>query len=194
MPKDKGPKSKQSVEPYTKKTGKSVPESTEESTKKAGKSVPESTDESAEKLYCDRCTNTVEQLIQCEKCLIWLCSDCEKIPDNVMSIAKEYEQLHWFCKYCDVAAVEAIRAFNQTEDSLPQVIHKSIKGAFDQIVGELSKVLADETEQLQQSLAQKTQSTPSDSLSNSVQHSHADDYASRVVDEMMNIVIERAGN
>ena len=32
-------------------------------------------------------------------------------------------------------------------------------------------------------MAQKTQSTPSDILSNSVQYSHADDYASRVVDE-----------
>lgn len=77
-----------------------------------------------------------------------------------MSIAKEYDQLHWFCKYCDVAAVEAIRVFNQIEDSLPQVIHRSIKGAFDQIVGELSKVLADKTEQLQQSLAQRTQIYP----------------------------------
>ena len=33
-------------------------------------------------------TSKVDQLIQCERYLIWLCADCRKIPYNVMTIAK----------------------------------------------------------------------------------------------------------
>ena len=70
--KDKNPKAK---EPYPKKGGKTDGNSQEES------------------LYCDRCTSAVDQLIQCEKCEMYLCAACEKIPENVMTIVGEYNQI-----------------------------------------------------------------------------------------------------
>ena len=59
-------------------------------------------------LYCDRCTSAVEQLIQCEKCEMYLCSGCEKVPENVMIIVGEYNQMHWFCQYCDPLVSKAL--------------------------------------------------------------------------------------
>ena len=74
--KDKSNKTKSAAEPYPKKGG-----------------IPEG-DAQKDSLYCDRCTGAVDQLIQCE---MYLCSACEKIPESVMSIVSEYNQIHWFC-------------------------------------------------------------------------------------------------
>lgn len=75
-----------------------------------------------------------------------------------------------------------MQGFHQSEDTLPQVIHKSIKGAFDQTTGELSQNLADKTEQLGQSLVRPTQLSLSGGLSNSMQHPQVDNYSTRIVD------------
>ena len=80
MPKDKSNKTKSTAEPYPKKGG-----------------IPEG-DTQEDSLYCDRCTSAVNQSIQSELCL---CSACEKIPESIMSTVSEYNQIHWFCQYCD---------------------------------------------------------------------------------------------
>ena len=54
-----------------------------------------------ESLYCDKCTESVDHLIQCEKCETWYCDSCENVPTQVMEIISEYRQLHWFCKICE---------------------------------------------------------------------------------------------
>ena len=53
-----------------------------------------------ESLYCDKCTELVDHLIQFEKCKTWYCSSCEKVPIQVMEIISGYKQLHWFCGTC----------------------------------------------------------------------------------------------
>ena len=73
------------------KTGKEknsrAKNATESYSKKGEKSEEDPSD--TESLCCDRCTSAVEFLIQCEKCKMYLCSDCEKIPESVMvSIAR----------------------------------------------------------------------------------------------------------
>ena len=88
--KDKTTKAKGSTEPYPKKGGKYDGDSQEET------------------LFCDRCTSAVDQLIQCEKCEMCLCAACEKIPENVMTMVSEYNQIHWFCQYCDAIVSKAI--------------------------------------------------------------------------------------
>jgi len=47
-----------------------------------------------------RCTDIVEQLVQCEWCEMWLCSECEKVPPKMIDFIGKYCKLriHWFCK------------------------------------------------------------------------------------------------
>ena len=38
----------------------------------------------------DRCTDYVEDLIQCEHCEMWLCSKCEKVPPELIHHVGQY--------------------------------------------------------------------------------------------------------
>ena len=65
-----------------------------------------------EDMFCDVCTNPVEQLAHYDRCLIWYCCGCAEIPDKLQEILCEFTELHWFCHPCDRIAVNAIRSFN----------------------------------------------------------------------------------
>ena len=108
--KEKNSKTKTSTEPYPKKGGKPQGDLTDPET-----------------LYCDRCTSDVERLIQCEKCEMYLCSSCEKIPESVMATIGEYSQIHWFCMYCDTLVCKSSN-FGQvcTIESLTNVVQSSV--------------------------------------------------------------------
>ena len=50
----------------------------------------------------------VEQLLQCERYLIWYGLDCAKVTNyDILKVLDECEALHWFCNACNVKAVEA---------------------------------------------------------------------------------------
>ena len=68
--------------------------------------------EQGEDMFCDVCTNPVERLVQCDRCLIWYCCGCAEIPDKLQEILCEFKELHWFCYRCDRIAINAIRSFN----------------------------------------------------------------------------------
>ena len=120
--KDKNPKAKGSAEPYPKKGRKTDGDSQEES------------------LYCDRCTSAVDQLIQCEKCKMYLCAACEKIPENVMTTVGEYNQIHWFCQYCDVLVSKAIGQAC-TIESLSQAVQSSVSLCLKEVVDQFTEVV-----------------------------------------------------
>ena len=42
---------------------------------------------------CDRCTDNVEDLVQCECCEMWLCSKCKKVPLKVIHHVGPYCEL-----------------------------------------------------------------------------------------------------
>jgi len=41
-------------------------------------------DSDTDEYVCDRCTDSVEDLIQCKRCEMWLCSKCETVPPEVI--------------------------------------------------------------------------------------------------------------
>jgi len=106
---------------------------------------PEEEVSSAEEIYCDRCTEKVDQLIQCERCEMWLCNICEGIPDEVISFASEFYEfrLHWYCKICDKAAVYAARTYSQMSNSIRE-----------DVVGSVNKVMVDSLNQVVNNFAE----------------------------------------
>ena len=81
------------------------PKSSKEKKSKSGDT------EDTDKLICDRCSVGVDQLVQCERCDMWLCTSCEGVPPEVINMIGNYSELriHWFCKHCDELALKAIR-------------------------------------------------------------------------------------
>ena len=51
-------------------------------------SVDQSTDTSQvnESLYCDKCTESVNHLIQCENCETWYCRSCERYQHRLWKL------------------------------------------------------------------------------------------------------------
>ena len=76
------------------------------------KGAKEAQQESNE-FQCNVCSDAVERLIQCKRCLKWHCLKCSKISDSVMNVLDENEALHWFCGVCHAIAMKAIQTFPQ---------------------------------------------------------------------------------
>ena len=53
-------------------------------------------DDSPEENYCDRSTEKVDQLIQCERCEMWLCSICERISARGHQLIRNLVHLQFF--------------------------------------------------------------------------------------------------
>ena len=48
-------------------------------------------------------------LVQCEKCNLWLCCDCQSISPNMLKAIKQFQSLHWFCKSCEPSIPELLK-------------------------------------------------------------------------------------
>ena len=84
------------------------------------KNKPSNKDKDEENLYCDRCTEMANDLVQCERCDMWLCADCEKIsPEAIHSIGIFSEcRVHWFCRACDKLAINAVKSYSHMSNPL----------------------------------------------------------------------------
>ena len=93
-----------------------------------------------ELLVCDKCTATVDQLIQCERCQVWYCSQCENVPVKLMELLDEFkDEVHWFCHYCKTLALEAIRNFNSSSDTLPDTFRKTFEESISKVIENVAK-------------------------------------------------------
>ena len=63
------------------------------------------------------CTNSVDHLIQCDRCLNWYCCTCGKVSEHLITVLDEFKELYWFCHKCDAIAINTIQAFNSTEST-----------------------------------------------------------------------------
>ena len=66
---------------------------------------------------CDVCTNSVDHLIQCDRCLNWYCCTCGEVSEHLITVLDEFKELYWFCHKCDAIAINTIQAFNSTEST-----------------------------------------------------------------------------
>ena len=139
--KDKNVKVKEAAEPYPKKVGKPNGDSQEES------------------LFCDRCTSAVDQLIQCEKCEMYLCAVCEKIPESVMKIVGDYNQIHWFCQQCDTL-ISKIIGQACTIESLSNSVQSSVSSCLKDVAGQFTELVNQTKECLKPIIALKEDLSP----------------------------------
>jgi len=94
-----------------------------------GKTTSNADDNDKDELaYCDRCTEQVEQLIQCKRFEMWLCSNCEKVPDEVITLIGKFCEfrVHWYCKICDKPAVKAMHSYSHMSNPFREDIMNSI--------------------------------------------------------------------
>jgi len=84
----------------------------------------ESTAQEVEEYVCDRCTDIVDVLIQCERCEMWLCAGCEKLSPEVISFIGEHSEsrVHWFCMICDKLAINAVKSYSHMSNPLTKEI------------------------------------------------------------------------
>ena len=80
--------------------------------------------EDEEELHCDRCTEKVENLVQCERCDMWLCANCEKISPEAIHLIGRFSEsrIHWFCKICDKLALNAVVSYSHMSNPLTKEI------------------------------------------------------------------------
>ena len=122
-------------EPYPKKNSQQQASKEQEERQP---SVDQSTDiQVNESLYCDKCTESVDHLIQCEKCESWYCSSCENVPTQVIEIISEYRQLHWFCKTCETQIGHS--AYDQL--AVQSTSHESITKQLSKVQAQVQKLV-----------------------------------------------------
>ena len=101
--------------------------------------MDQSTDTSQvnESLYCDKCTESVDHLSQCENCETWYCSSCEKVPTQVMEIISGYRQLHWFCGTCETQIGHS--AYDQL--AAKSISHEGITKQLSEVQAQVQKLV-----------------------------------------------------
>ena len=97
-----------------------------------------------EEYFCDRCTEAVDDLVQCERCEMWLCAGCEKMSPEVINFIGEYNEfrVHWFCKICDKNAINAAKSYSQMTNPLTKEITSCLN---DTLVKSLNSIIEDVT-------------------------------------------------
>lgn len=146
-----------------KKTVKTVPYnvSKKQSDQQQQEQSLEQGSQDSETLHCDRCSQSVEQIVQCEICDKWYCGPCENIPPHAMEVIGDYNQIHWFCQDCD-AKVEQCGVQNlvepreaQSTDNISnhtKVISSIVSDALSKVVGQFTEALKETKDYIKTSI------------------------------------------
>ena len=117
-------------------------------------------DANSEALYCNKCSQSMDQLIQYESCEVWFCGACESIPAQTMEIIIAYNQIHWFCHPCNVQADQLIQKSqnlssdqSHTTDTISQIVTKSL----NKVTEQFTKALKDIKDCIKMSLDDKSE-------------------------------------
>ena len=108
-------------------------------------------DDPGELLDCDKCSQSVDNVIQCERCEHWYCCKCTGLPSSVMEIILLYKQLHWFCEACDKAAIDASTANHSDGLLMKENVHD--------IVTQVGEAIKEANERIRKTLVETLQGT-----------------------------------
>jgi len=81
-----------------------------------------------------------------------LCAACEKISENVMTTVSEYNQIHWFCQYCNAIVSRAIGQACTIENAVQSSVSlylKEIVNEFTKMVNQAKECLKPKTPSLE---------------------------------------------
>ena len=91
--------------------------------------------QNSESLHCGVCTTGVDYLIQCEKCDIWYCHICAKVPEQLIELLVDCNEAHWFCQNCNPIAVEAICNLSKTNETIvTETLDRALKQFNDMVI------------------------------------------------------------
>ena len=107
--------------------GKKKHDTTEKTTQDVN--IPEATTDDSE-CENENCKTESETLVQCEKCKLWLCCNCQSISPNMLKAIKQFNSLQWFCKTCKPEVLQ----------SEPKEIQKSVECRLQTMKDQLAKL------------------------------------------------------
>ena len=56
-----------------------------------------------------------DQMIECERCLKWLCKNCSTLDDTSLDFFGQHKIMHWYCPPCNAPAMKAVTSDNLIE-------------------------------------------------------------------------------
>ena len=83
-------------------------------------------DHGEDTLECNSCKANPENLIQCEKCLSWLCCDCQSISPSLFKALIEFQCLHWYCNKCESVVQEMLKASQEGQATNSQSVENRL--------------------------------------------------------------------
>ena len=89
--------------------------------------------QNSKSLCCGVCTTGVDYIVQCEKCDIWYCHTCSKVPEQLIELMADCNEAHWFCHKCNDIAIEVINNFGKPDSPTGMVSSESYKSVVDSI-------------------------------------------------------------
>ena len=160
MPKHRKKKTISATEPYT-------------VNKKATDQALDQTlvQDTSETLYCDKCSQSVDQLIQCERAVkyVWFCGACENIPAQTMKIIIAYKQIHWLCHVCNDQTDQLIQKSHtlssdqshttDTDVSSCRAISQIVTESLNKVTEQFTKTLKDVKDYIKMSLDEKSKAS-----------------------------------
>ena len=93
----------------------------------------EPTSEQLPESECENCKSENDLLVQCEKCNLWLCCDCQSISPNMLNAIKQFQSLHWFCKSCEPSITKIL-------NSVPENTNKSVEHRLQSMENHLAEL------------------------------------------------------
>ena len=85
---------------------------------------------------CENCKSESDSFVQCEKCKLWLCCDCQCISPNMLKAIKQFSSLHWFCKTCEPNIQEVLKS----ESSRSEIFQKNAESRLLTMENQLAKL------------------------------------------------------
>jgi len=121
--------------------------------------------------YCDRCTSKVDDLVQCERCEMWLCGGCEKISADVINLIGSFSEsrIHWFCRICDKLAMKAVKTYSHMSNPLT----KEISSCFSDTVVKPLNAVIDRVEKSVSNIQTRIIKSLDDKMASSATHSNS---------------------
>ena len=150
MPKHKKKKNATATGPYS-----SLKKSQEQSSTQVAS-------QESDTLCCKKCTESVDQILECEGCKVWLCGTCSGLPTHVMDIIADYKQIHWLCQTCNSKINEKIQNISTDTGSSNRAISEIVAESLDKVVGQFTAALKDTQDFIKRSFEQIADAPTSD--------------------------------
>ena len=126
-------------------------------------------------LSCDKCKESVDQVIQCENCELEYCATCESIPTYVMDIITSHKQIHWFCHDCDTKMMYVPKNLSDSAQSTgslnSKVLTDVISESLTKTVGQITAAIQDTIKKSLEEIADVTVPLRMDASQSDVQRS-----------------------